>query len=163
MNVGGGDGSRRNVCVFVDGGNVGAVLAGRGALLICSGGTWLFLHKDPFLKPLNVVTLESEVTVMEIVLAEPSSRRDQFESRFDALDFMLKRSYLFGLERNFPSERLVVVLAMASSWRWESFWNRRPSPLGSFHRKKRISSYNQKRLPPFPSSLTYIYSPFPKT
>ena len=36
---GGGDDNRRDVCVFVDGGSVGAVLAVRGALLICSGGT----------------------------------------------------------------------------------------------------------------------------
>ena len=47
-----------------------------------------------------------------------SSRRNQFEGGFNMLDFMLKRSHLFGFEWDLPSERLVMVLAMTSSWQY---------------------------------------------
>ena len=71
-----------------------------------------------FLEPLCVAAPESETTIMEIVPAEPSSGRNQSEGKFNALDFMLKRSYLFGFEWDLLSERLVMVIEMTSSWRY---------------------------------------------
>ncbi|RVX12273.1 RING-H2 finger protein ATL65 [Vitis vinifera] len=94
---------------------------------LCRAG--IFRHESPFipvmaarirpslddailesilLEPLSEAAPESETTVTEIVPAEPSPRRNQSEDRFNARDFMLKRSYSFGFERNFPSERLVM-------------------------------------------------------
>ena len=132
---------------------------------LCRAG--IFRHESPFipvmaarirpslddailesilLEPLSEAAPESETTVTEIVPAEPSPRRNQSEDRFNARDFMLKRSYSFGFERNFPSERLVMEPATASPWRYRrgSFWSKRPSPFGSLT-KSRVFSFRYYR------------------
>ena len=69
-------------------------------------------------EPLSEAEPELETAVAEIMPVELSSRRNQFEGGFNMLDFMLKRSHLFGFEWDLPSERLVMVLAMTSSWQY---------------------------------------------
>ncbi|XP_057966026.1 RING-H2 finger protein ATL65 [Malania oleifera] len=91
---------------------------------------------------------ESETSVAEIrpFVEGPSPRRTQSEDRFNGRDFLLKRSYSFGFERNFPSERLVLEPATASPWRYRrsSFWGKRPSPFGSLT-KSRVFSFRYYR------------------
>nr|XP_043619068.1 RING-H2 finger protein ATL65 [Erigeron canadensis] len=65
----------------------------------------------------------------------------QSEDRFNRRDFLLKRSYSFGFERNIGSERLVMEPATVSPWRYRrggnSFWSRKPSPFN----KSRVFSF----------------------
>lgn len=62
--------------------------------------------------------------------------------------FLLKRSYSFGFERNFPSERMVMeaAAATASPWRYRrgNFWSKRASPFGSLT-KSRVFSFRYYR------------------
>ncbi|KAK9287272.1 hypothetical protein L1049_015685 [Liquidambar formosana] len=99
------------------------------------------------LEPLREAAPEFDTTVTEIVPEEPSPRRiNQSEDRFNGRDFLLKRSYSFGFERNFPSERMVMEPATASPWRYRrgSFWSKRPSPFGSLT-KSRVFSFRSYR------------------
>lgn len=72
----------------------------------------------------------------------------QSEDRFNGRDFLLKRSYSFGFERNLGSERLVMEPATASPWRYRrgggSFWSKRPSPFSSLT-KNRVFSFRNYR------------------
>lgn len=99
-----------------------------------------------FLEPLDEAEPESDSIVTEIVPEESSPRRNQSEDRFIGRDFLLKRSYSFGFERNFPSERIVLEPATASPWRYRrgSFWSKRPSPFGSLT-KPRVFSFRHYR------------------
>ena len=66
------------------------------------------------------------------------------------LDFLLKRSYSFGFERTFPSERLVLEAATTPyhHHRRSFFWTKRPSstPFRSIT-KSRVFSFRQNRVP----------------
>lgn len=72
----------------------------------------------------------------------------QSEHRFNGRNFLLKRSYSFGFERNIAAERLVVEPVTASPWRYRrgngSFWNKRPSPFSSLM-KPRVFSFRSYR------------------
>ncbi|KAK9056709.1 hypothetical protein SSX86_024071 [Deinandra increscens subsp. villosa] len=75
----------------------------------------------------------------------PSPTRNLSEERFNRRDFLLKRSYSFGFERNLGSERLVMEPATASPWRYRrggggSFWSKRPSPFSSLTKTRVFSS-----------------------
>ncbi|KAJ0441279.1 putative transcription factor C2H2 family [Helianthus annuus] len=79
-----------------------------------------------------------------------SPMRNLSEDRFNRRDFLLKRSYSFGFERNLGSERLVMEPATASPWRYGyrrggggSFWSKRPSPFSSLT-KNRVFSFRLK-------------------
>ncbi|KAI3753229.1 hypothetical protein L2E82_25275 [Cichorium intybus] len=91
--------------------------------------------------------VDSTVSVSEIT-QEASPIRIPSEDRFNRRDFLLKRSYSFGFERNLGSERLVMEPATASPWRYRrgggggSFWSKRPSP---FSTKTRVFSFRYYR------------------
>ncbi|KAI3675264.1 hypothetical protein L1987_84852 [Smallanthus sonchifolius] len=89
-------------------------------------------------------TATSEIT-QEVSL---SPTRIPSEERFSRRDFLLKRSYSFGFERNLGSERLVMEPATASPWRYRrgggSFWSKRPSPFSSLT-KTRVFSFRYYR------------------
>ncbi|KAI3695557.1 hypothetical protein L1987_78554 [Smallanthus sonchifolius] len=76
-----------------------------------------------------------------------SPTRNSPDDRFNRRDFLLKRSYSFGFERNLGSERLVMEPATASPWRYRrgggSFWCKRPSPVSLT--KSRVFSFRQYR------------------
>ncbi|CAL5385715.1 unnamed protein product [Camellia sinensis] len=102
--------------------------------------------ESTFLETLEEVPPESETTVGEIT-QEPSPRLNQSEDQFGGRDFMLKRSYSFGFERNLGSERLVLEAATASPWKYRrggSFWSKRPSPFSSLT-KPRVFSFRHYR------------------
>ncbi|KAF5951667.1 hypothetical protein HYC85_009611 [Camellia sinensis] len=71
--------------------------------------------ESTILEPLEEAPPESDTAVGEIT-QEPSN--NQSEDRFNGRDFLLKRSYSFGFERNLGSERLVMEPATASPWRY---------------------------------------------
>nr|XP_023881560.1 RING-H2 finger protein ATL65 [Quercus suber] len=75
-----------------------------------------------------------------------SNHNNYSEERFNGRDFMLKRSYSFGFERNLASERMVMEPATTSPWRYRrgNFWNKRPSPFGSIT-KPRVFSFRYYR------------------
>ncbi|XP_023747487.1 RING-H2 finger protein ATL65 [Lactuca sativa] len=89
--------------------------------------------------------VDSTISVSEIT-QEASPIRIPSEDRFIRRDFLLKRSYSFGFERNLGSERLVIEPATASPWRYRrgggSFWSKRPSP---FSTKSRVFSFRYYR------------------
>nr|GEV99482.1 RING-H2 finger protein ATL65 [Tanacetum cinerariifolium] len=75
------------------------------------------------------------------------------EDKINRRNFLLKRSYSFGFERNIGSERLVMEAATASPWRYRrhgggngggSFWSKRPSPFSSLT-KSRVFSFRYYR------------------
>lgn len=75
------------------------------------------------------------------------------EDMINRRNFLLKRSYSFGFERNIGSERLVIEPATASPWRYRrhgggngggSFWSKRPSPFSSLT-KTRVFSFRYYR------------------
>ncbi|KAI5661013.1 hypothetical protein M9H77_20336 [Catharanthus roseus] len=85
----------------------------------------------------------------EITQEQSPGREDPLsEDRYNARDFLLKRSYSFGFERNLGSERLVVEPVTASPWRYRrgvgSFWSKRPSPFNSLT-KSRVFSFRSYR------------------
>ncbi|KAF7127928.1 hypothetical protein RHSIM_Rhsim11G0171800 [Rhododendron simsii] len=120
-------------------------------------------------------SLDDQLIVESIILEEPfpESRSSDFrltvgeitqeinspgrnpaplsEDRFNGRNFLLKRSYSFGFERNLGSERLVMEPATASPWRYRrgggggsSFWSKRPSPFSSLT-KHRVFSFRNYR------------------
>ncbi|XP_057494686.1 RING-H2 finger protein ATL65 [Actinidia eriantha] len=95
------------------------------------------------LEPLPEAPPESDMNLWEITQEAPSPRRNPSEDRFNGRDFLLKRSYSFGFERNLGSERLVMEPATASPWRYRrgagSFWSKRPSPFSSLMRPRVFS------------------------
>ncbi|XP_052180035.1 RING-H2 finger protein ATL65 [Diospyros lotus] len=102
--------------------------------------------ESAILEPLAEAPPESETTVGEIT-QEPSPRQNYSEDRFNGRDFLLKRSYSFGFERNIGSERIVLEPATASPWRYRrggSFWSKRPSPFSSLS-KPRVFSFRYCR------------------
>ncbi|KAK6159426.1 hypothetical protein DH2020_006740 [Rehmannia glutinosa] len=110
------------------------------------------LVESTILEPLTEFPMESETITEgdhEITL-EPSPRRgNQSEDRFNRRDFLLKRSYSFGFERNLGSERLVLEPVTASPWRYRrsgggSLWSKRPSPFSSLT-KPRVFSFRYYR------------------
>lgn len=96
---------------------------------------------------------ESGTTVPEIrpSAEDQSPGRDQTEDRFNGRDILLKRSYSFGFERNFPSERLVLDPTTVSPWRYRrgNFWGKRPSPFSSLtkHRVFSLRYYRGVKSP----------------
>ncbi|GFQ03832.1 RING-H2 finger protein atl65 [Phtheirospermum japonicum] len=109
------------------------------------------LIESTILAPLTEFPIESaELTETEIT-QEPSPRRsiNQSEDRINRRDFLLKRSYSFGFERNIGSERLVLEPVTASPWRYRrsgggSLWSKRPSPFSSLS-KPRVFSFRYYR------------------
>lgn len=105
------------------------------------------IMESTILEPLTELPPEDDCTVGEIT-QEPSPRMNQSEDRFNRRDFLLKRSYSFGFERNLGSERLVMEPATASPWRYRrgggSFWSKRPSPFSSLT-KPRVFSFRHYR------------------
>ncbi|GKV24328.1 hypothetical protein SLEP1_g33956 [Rubroshorea leprosula] len=92
------------------------------------------------------------ITITEIT-EEPSPRVGNAnlstnceENRFN---FVLKRSYSFGFERNLAAERMLTEPNTASPWRYRrgtsGFWSKRPSPFGSLMAKPRVFSFRYYR------------------
>ena len=75
-----------------------------------------------------------------------SNHNNYWEERFNGRDFLLKRSYLFGFERNLASERMVMEPATTSPWQYRrgNFWSKRPSTFGSIT-KPRVFSFRYYR------------------
>ncbi|KAL3614152.1 hypothetical protein CASFOL_042226 [Castilleja foliolosa] len=109
------------------------------------------LIESTILEPLTEFPVESaEITEGEIT-HENSPRRsiNHSEDRINRRDFLLKRSYSFGFERNLGSERLVLEPVTASPWRYRrssggSLWSKRPSPFSSLS-KPRVFSFRHYR------------------
>ncbi|KAM7459249.1 hypothetical protein LguiA_027459 [Lonicera macranthoides] len=104
------------------------------------------IMENTILETLTEAPPELETTVGEIT-AEPSPRRNQSEDRIiNGRDFLLKRSYSFGFERNLGSERLMLEPATASPYRYRrgGFWSKRPSPFSSLT-KPRVFSFRYYR------------------
>ncbi|KAL5987154.1 hypothetical protein ACLOJK_041150 [Asimina triloba] len=102
------------------------------------------------LLPLPLPPPESDPPAHEIVPSEPSPR-NEVEIRSTRRNFLLKRSYSFGFERNLAVDRLVLDTATASPWRYRrgSFWsNKRPSP-SPFTSKPRVFSFRAMKSPFF--------------
>ncbi|KAL4555699.1 hypothetical protein LXL04_038327 [Taraxacum kok-saghyz] len=101
---------------------------------------------EPSPVPEHDQQVDSAVSVSEIT-QETSPIRIPSEDRFSRRDFLLKRSYSFGFERNLGSERLVIEPATASPFRYRrgggggSFWSKRPSPFS----KSRVFSFRYYR------------------
>ncbi|KZV52649.1 hypothetical protein F511_07042 [Dorcoceras hygrometricum] len=99
--------------------------------------------ESTILEPLT----ETETATIEEITQEPSPRRSnhQSEDRPNRRDFLLKRSYSFGFERNLGSERLILEPVTASPWRYRrGFWSKRPSPFTSLA-KPRVFSFRYYR------------------
>ncbi|KAK1439891.1 hypothetical protein QVD17_05715 [Tagetes erecta] len=98
---------------------------------------------------INEIQITNEVPVSTSASVTLSPTRNLSEDRFNRRDFLLKRSYSFGFERNIGSERLVMEPATASPWRYRragggSFWSKRPSPFSSLT-KTRVFSFRYYR------------------
>ncbi|XP_071930816.1 RING-H2 finger protein ATL65-like [Coffea arabica] len=111
------------------------------------------MMESTILEPLaEIQPEESESTTVEEITQEPSPRINNTQSsedQFNGRDFLLKRSYSFGFERNLGSERLVLEPVTASPWRYRrggvgSFWSKRPSPFSSLT-KSRVFSFRYYR------------------
>ncbi|XP_057788343.1 RING-H2 finger protein ATL65 [Salvia miltiorrhiza] len=108
--------------------------------------------ESTILEPLTEISAESEAVTEGEITQEPSPRRNynQSEDRFNRRDFLLKRSYSFGFERNLGSERLVLEPVTSSPWRYRrgggggSVWSKRPSPFSSLT-KPRVFSFRYYR------------------
>ncbi|XP_073027381.1 RING-H2 finger protein ATL65-like [Primulina eburnea] len=105
------------------------------------------LFTSTILEPLAETTIEAEVVGAGEITQEPSPRRSQSEDRFNRRDFLLKRSYSFGFERNIASERLVLEPVTASPCRYRralgvggGFWCKRPSPFTALTKHRVFSS-----------------------
>lgn len=101
-------------------------------------------------------TGEIEVEV-EVEPVAPPETRDQ--------PCLLKRSYSFGFERNFPSERLVLEAAMTASppWRYHHrrrksglLWRRAASPFNSLS-KSRVFSFRNYSNRGMKSSSPFLF------
>ncbi|XP_059653943.1 RING-H2 finger protein ATL65 [Cornus florida] len=98
------------------------------------------------LGPLTEVPPESDTAADgdEIVPEPMNPSEDRFNG---GTEFLLKRSYSFGFERNLGSERLMMEPATASPWRYRrggGFWSKRPSPFSSLM-KPRVFSFRYYR------------------
>ncbi|GER50406.1 RING/U-box superfamily protein [Striga asiatica] len=110
------------------------------------------LAEGVILEPLTEFPIESataEEDEGEITQEPPSPRRSnhQSEDRYIRRDFLLKRSYSFGFERNLGSERLILEPVTASPWRYRrggGLWSKRPSPFSS-QTKPRVFSFRYYR------------------
>ncbi|KAL2254706.1 UNVERIFIED_CONTAM: RING-H2 finger protein ATL65 [Sesamum indicum] len=108
--------------------------------------------ESTILEPLSEIPMESEAITEGEITQEASPRRSniQSEDRVNRRDFLLKRSYSFGFERNLGSERLVLEPVTASPWRYRrgggggSFWSKRASPFSSLT-KPRVFSFRYYR------------------
>ncbi|GLT85886.1 hypothetical protein SLE2022_040580 [Rubroshorea leprosula] len=117
---------------------------------------------DPVLPNTNLdslteTPLQSHATTITEITEEPSPRggnvnlsTDCEENRFN---FVLKRSYSFGFERNLAAERMLTEPNTASPWRYRrgtnGFWSKRPSPFGSLMSKPRVFSFRGIKVSPF--------------
>lgn len=105
---------------------------------------------EPSTEPEPPVQVDSATTSVGEITQELSPTRNPSEDRINRRDFLLKRSYSFGFERNIGSERLVIEPATASPWRYRrgggggSFWSKRPSPFSSLP-KTRVFSFRYYR------------------
>uniref|UniRef100_A0A7N0TDJ4 RING-type E3 ubiquitin transferase n=1 Tax=Kalanchoe fedtschenkoi TaxID=63787 RepID=A0A7N0TDJ4_KALFE len=125
------------------------------------------------LEPLDEIRSEnepSEQSMAEIsqVVDDPQSTHQQdetFNFNLNRRNPLLKRSYSFGFERGFQSERLVLEPATTSPWRYSrrnyTFWKNRLSPFGSLT-KPRVFSFRSTRLTksPFFSRRRGVFFPF---
>lgn len=103
--------------------------------------------ESTMLEPLTETAIETEAATIEEITQEPSPLRSihQSEERLNRRDFLLKRSYSFGFERNLGSERLILEPVTASPWRYRrGFWSKRPSPFTSLT-KPRVFSFRYYR------------------
>ncbi|KAL8555946.1 hypothetical protein ACS0TY_003677 [Phlomoides rotata] len=105
--------------------------------------------ESTILEPLTEIPTESEAISDGEITPEPSPQRhNQSEDRYNRRDFLLKRSYSFGFERNLGSERLVLEPVTSSPWRYRrgggSLWSKRPSPFSSLS-KPRVFSFRYYR------------------
>ncbi|CAI9104437.1 OLC1v1003105C1 [Oldenlandia corymbosa var. corymbosa] len=110
--------------------------------------------ESTILEPLTEFVPESDSINAEEITQDPSPRRnaplsEDCSCSHNRRDFLLKRSYSFGFERNLGSERLVLEPVTASPWRYRrggvgSFWNKRPSPFSSLT-KPRVFSFRYYR------------------
>ncbi|XP_077233199.1 RING/U-box superfamily protein [Tasmannia lanceolata] len=78
-------------------------------------------------------------------------------------DFLLKRSYSFGFERNLASDRMVLEPATTSPWRYRrggTFWSKRPSPSPFSSAKSRVFSFRYYRNMKSPFHLRRRERPF---
>ncbi|XP_043709330.1 RING-H2 finger protein ATL65 isoform X2 [Telopea speciosissima] len=96
-----------------------------------------------FLEPVSGRVPESEIgpSVEESSVSVISPRRNESEDRYTynypgGRDPLLKRSYSFGFERNFATDRLLLEPTTASPWRYRR---------ASFWRKSRVFSFRQYR------------------
>ncbi|KAJ4965054.1 hypothetical protein NE237_016903 [Protea cynaroides] len=92
---------------------------------------------------------ESEIgpSIEESSVSVVSPRRNESEDRYRR-DPLLKRSYSFGFERNFATDRFMLEPTTASPWRYRraSFWSKRPSPFSSLSLgKSRVFSFRHYR------------------
>ncbi|GAB2267288.1 hypothetical protein Dimus_002273 [Dionaea muscipula] len=141
------------------------------------------IFESLFLEPLPeapTTRISDDAAVGEIVPAVESvsspTRNQLLEDRSvnggGIRDCLLKRSYSFGFERNFPSERLVLEPVTASPWRYHrrgGFW-RRASPFTSlpksrvfsfrYYRGMKSPFFRRRGLAPMSesSSIRYAYS-----
>ncbi|MFS7933387.1 putative transcription factor C2H2 family [Helianthus anomalus] len=85
--------------------------------------------------------------ITQDVSPSPTRDRDPLDDSFNRRNFLLKRSYSFGFERNFGSSRL--AMETASPWRYRrsggSFWFKKPSPSPFGLTKTRVFSFRQSR------------------
>ncbi|XP_021731661.1 RING-H2 finger protein ATL65-like [Chenopodium quinoa] len=112
------------------------------------------LLESMFLEPLPEVDVEQNSGEIQEVFS-PERRIIQSEDQRcnrRELDFLLKRSYSFGFERSFPSERLVMEPATTPyhhRQRRNFFWTKRPSstPFSSIA-KSRVFSFRRTMKSP---------------
>ncbi|WOH13813.1 hypothetical protein DCAR_0933324 [Daucus carota subsp. sativus] len=131
--------------------------------------TGIFRPSSPFIpvmasriRPsLDEIILES--TILETLTETPphyDTTADEItvdlsEDRLIRRNFLLKRSYSFGFERNLGSERLLNEPAMTSPWRYRrsgGFWStKRPSPFSTLtkHRVFSLRYYRGMKSPFF--------------
>ncbi|XP_076897693.1 RING-H2 finger protein ATL65-like [Bidens hawaiensis] len=109
----------------------------------------------PVQDPVNEITSVPVLVPLSLPVPVPVSpmrnldhQLNLSDERLNRRDFLLKRSYSFGFERNLGSERLVMEPATSSPWRCRrtggSFWSKRPSPFSSLS-KSRVFSFRYYR------------------
>ena len=110
-----------------------------------SGRIWILSKPDLYLKKKNLSHCHS-LPLMRNHNNNNSNHNNYLEERFNGRDFLLKRSYLFGFERNLASERMVMEPATTSPWQYRrgNFWSKRPSTFGSIT-KLRVFSFRYYR------------------
>ncbi|KAL2927527.1 RING-H2 finger protein ATL65 [Bienertia sinuspersici] len=112
-----------------------------------------FLLESMFLEPLPEV--ENSGEIQEIFSPETTTiLSEDRQSNRRELDFLLKRSYSFGFERSYPSERLVMEAATTPyhhRQRRSFFWTKRPSstPFRSLTKSRVFSFRRTMKSPAF--------------